>query len=424
MVQPLPDMIARAPHVASSQWADGAYLFSFADGSLFRVSGPTAAIWSALREPVTDVPAFIRSVAGRLGYSEARIVRSIESLHSRELLTFHPAPPLRPVVDHRRSPALLSLWQEALRRCIPFKVNVELTLACNLKCPYCYIHGLPSHRALSTDQILAMISDLAQQGCMFITFTGGEPGLRRDLLTILRSASAAGMVVTLLTNATSFTSEDVEALARIPRLFVEISFHGSTAAHHDGFTGVPGSFESALRNAKEMVAAGIPVVAKLNVTAYNFEDRHETVRRLETEGLPTRVYGDVLPNVAGISTEPWRLSDEQVNQLVRDGVLRPEPRECSAARGKAWVGPDGTVYPCELLREPLGNVQNTPFQEVWSGSPAEEFRKRIVRYIDPPGCQACSVRSHCPRCPAYALLDHGSPLSPAVEACRIARFVG
>lgn len=59
-----------------------------------------------------------------------------------------------------------------------------MTLRCNGKCPFCSIHSLPSSisgEEMTTDQIKGLIDQIADLGVLALSFTGGEPTLRKDL---------------------------------------------------------------------------------------------------------------------------------------------------------------------------------------------------------------------------------------------------
>jgi hypothetical protein len=47
---------------------------------------------------------------------------------------------------------------------------------------------------------------------------------------------------------------------------------------------------------------------------------------------------------------------------------------------------DGTVYPCELLSEPIGNVKEQHPEEIWNSPQAHYWRERIEK-TEP--CRSC-----------------------------------
>src|SRR3712207_8031258 len=79
-------------------------------------------------------------------------------------------------------------WLTARRR--PVLVHFEVTLRCNARCGFCdYWKTDPSARAHE----LASFADAARFfNPMLVTFTGGEPLLRRDLEAIVAPVGGGG----------------------------------------------------------------------------------------------------------------------------------------------------------------------------------------------------------------------------------------
>jgi len=61
--------------------------------------------------------------------------------------------------------------------------------------------------------------------------------------------------------------------------------------------------------------------------------------------------------------------------------------ECLAGTAFFFMTPDGNVFPCPILPEKLGNVEEESFRDIWTSACAASFRARIR---DISNCQ-----SHC-----------------------------
>ncbi|MDD5675574.1 MAG: radical SAM protein [Chitinivibrionales bacterium] len=83
----------------------------------------------------------------------------------------------------------------------PLSVTFSVTDRCNLACAYCSFPERGS-KELSTEQILALIREMAAAGTKRIGFVGGEPLLRNDIGALIAAARTAGMFVSLTTNGT------------------------------------------------------------------------------------------------------------------------------------------------------------------------------------------------------------------------------
>lgn len=74
----------------------------------------------------------------------------------------------------------------------PYKVFLELTYNCNLRCPHCYIQEDLNKREKFRDkkEILNLIDEMEKQGVVELNITGGEATLHPDFLEIIRYATS------------------------------------------------------------------------------------------------------------------------------------------------------------------------------------------------------------------------------------------
>src|ERR1700756_753645 len=74
-------------------------------------------------------------------------------------------------------------------------LRVSLTDRCNLRCSYCMpaegLEGLPREEVLTGDEIVRLVRiGVETLGIREVRFTGGEPLLRRDLVSIIAATAA------------------------------------------------------------------------------------------------------------------------------------------------------------------------------------------------------------------------------------------
>ena len=122
---------------------------------------------------------------------------------------------------------------------MPVLVHFEVTLRFNARCDFCdYWKTEPGAKARE----LASFADAARFfNPMLVTFTGGEPLLRRDLEDLVRSVSAAVRLkyVTLLTHGGMLTAERADSLwqAGVNQFNISLDY---LDARHDQARGIPG----------------------------------------------------------------------------------------------------------------------------------------------------------------------------------------
>ena len=131
----------------------------------------------------------------------------------------------------------------------PFTVAWELTRACALACVHCRAEAQPQRHAeeLTTEEAFAVVDQIASLKPPVLVLTGGDPLMRPDLFEIAERAVGHGLRV-----AVSPTTTKLVTRARLERLrdlgvsMIHVSLDGADAATHDGFRGVPGTYERAM----------------------------------------------------------------------------------------------------------------------------------------------------------------------------------
>jgi MoaA/NifB/PqqE/SkfB family radical SAM enzyme len=128
-------------------------------------------------------------------------------------------------------------WLTARRR--PVLVHFEVTMRCNARCGFCdYWKTDASQR----DEELKSYADAARFfNPMLVTFTGGEPTLRRDLEDLVAEVDRAISLkyVTLITHGAMLTPERARSLwdAGINQFNISLDYLDE---RHDAARGIPG----------------------------------------------------------------------------------------------------------------------------------------------------------------------------------------
>ncbi|MFZ0428011.1 MAG: radical SAM protein [Acidobacteriota bacterium] len=78
-------------------------------------------------------------------------------------------------------------------------------------------------------------------------------------------------------------------------------------------------------------------------------------------------------------------NDYAPEDLAREGLRKG----CGLPWADVVIGFNGDVHPCCVSSRVLGNVLETPFQEIWHGAPYQEFRRRLKSTAPPEECRSC-----------------------------------
>jgi len=215
----------------------------------------------------------------------------------------------------------------------PLRCQWELTCRCNLHCIMCYTDPFnvseQIRQELSTDEIVAIMDELEEAGCLELCLTGGEPLARPDFLEIYTAAKERGFLVTIFTNGTLITTATADHLAAYPPKMVEISFHGLTQPSFDRITAVPGSFERCGRGIELLMERHIPLTLKSLGMTVNRDEVLAIKAWVESLGQAQyKVSMEMRPLLDGSDgSYEYELSEEEIAGIVAaDPQLREEQR--------------------------------------------------------------------------------------------------
>lgn len=153
-------------------------------------------------------------------------------------------------------PVFLAKYAYLTVRQRPVLVHFEVTMRCNARCGFCdYWKTDPSAKATE----LNSFADAARFfNPMVITFTGGEPTLRRDLEEIIQSVNSAVRLkyMTLITHGGMLSPERARSIwkAGINQFNISLDYLDE---RHDVARGIPGLSSKIMRTIPRMREIGI-----------------------------------------------------------------------------------------------------------------------------------------------------------------------
>ncbi len=275
----------------------------------------------------------------------------------------------------------------------PILVHFEVTLRCNAHCNFCDYWKTDSSER---DNELTSYADAARFfNPMMVTWTGGEPTLRRDLEDLVSAVDRAIRVkyMTLITHGGTLTPERAQSLwdAGINQFNISLDFLDE---RHDEARGIPGLVSKIMRNVPAMRERGIDAI-RFNtvIKRSNVRDLVSIVNRAAELGVGVNFscYTDSKNgNDEGvIPASETRLLEEVIAELLafkrkRRGIitnsdyyLEQIPRY---VRGE-------TSEPCRsgirtIHLDPAGYVKRCPDFPV-------DFHWRDFRKYEPVNCNAC-----------------------------------
>lgn len=161
------------------------------------------------------------------------------------------------------------------------------TRRCNLSCVHCYSQSANKNYAgeLSTEEGLALLDDLAEFGSPVVLFSGGEPTLRSDLLTLIEHARKRGMRAVISTNGTLIDETLAGRFAEVGLSYVGISLDGMRQTN-DMFRGLKGAFDRAIAAIHHCQKVGVKVGLRFTINQRNVKDVPDIFQLLTDENIP------------------------------------------------------------------------------------------------------------------------------------------
>jgi radical SAM protein with 4Fe4S-binding SPASM domain len=154
----------------------------------------------------------------------------------------------------------------------PLSVLWDVTYACNLRCRHCLTGWEAARdRELTTAEAEIVIDKLADAKVFTITFSGGEPFVRKDMFRLLCHASKRNIGIKILTNGTLVSKAAIKRLDECNVFSVQISLDGLEKTH-DRLRNKAGAWRKAVQAIERFAEAGYHTVVAPVVTQQNFQE--------------------------------------------------------------------------------------------------------------------------------------------------------
>ena len=309
---------------------------------------------------------------------------------------------------------LLSLSDYAPEMTAPHRMDLMVSAMekdggwhCNQKCLHCYAAGQPMGETpeLSTEQWKTALALLRKANIPQVTFTGGEPTLRSDLVELVQAA--AWFVTRLNTNGRLLTPELCAGLYEASLDSVQVTLYSAEGNIHNQLVGTNG-FNDTVQGIRHAVEAGLIVSVNTPLCSLNTHYA-ETLRFAHSLGVRYATCSGLIPSgsACGQESRATALTPEQLTEVLRQAVDTAEELgmeldftspgwldeetlrslglnlipSCGACLSNMAVTPDGKVVPCQswLSDEPLGDLLHDDWADIWNSPRCAAIRAESAK---------------------------------------------
>ncbi|MBO5245588.1 MAG: putative heme d1 biosynthesis radical SAM protein NirJ2 [Selenomonadales bacterium] len=310
-------------------------------------------------------------------------------------------------------------------------ISWNTTNACNMYCDHCYRDaGFKAEEELNTAEAKTLLDQIAKAGFKIMIFSGGEPLMRPDIIELVEHAVSVGLRPVFGTNGTLITEEMAHKLKKAGAMGMGISLDSLDIEKHNKFRKFPNAWEGAVQGMRNCRKAGLPFQIHTTVMDWNSHELEAITdfavaegavahhffflvptgrgANIEEESLRAKAYEEVLERImkkqqeVSIELKPT-CAPQFMRIAAQMGMKMRFGRGCLAGTSYCIISPRGKVQPCAYLNIPLGDVRETPFDEIWKNN---EVLNELRTLDYKGGCGTCEYKRACGGCRARAAYYH------------------
>ncbi|MBF0571950.1 MAG: radical SAM protein [Candidatus Omnitrophica bacterium] len=277
--------------------------------------------------------------------------------------------------------------------------SIIITYRCNAKCNMCDVWKFPTK---PTDEIgLDIIRKLPEM--FFTNVTGGEPFARQDLPDIIAELRKKTKRIVISTNG-YFTGKIIDLCKKYPDLGIRISIEGQEQSN-DTIRQIPDGYKRTMETLVKLREMGIKDIG-FGMTVQDLNAKDLVPLYEMAKGMGYEFATATLHNSHYFHKWDNKIQDKDVligefRKLVKQLLKSKKPKEwfrayfnyglinyingnlrllpCEMGTNGFFVDPVGDVLVCNGMdkKEPLGNLNNQTWDEIWNGRRADEVRAMV-----------------------------------------------
>lgn len=264
---------------------------------------------------------------------------------------------------------------------------------CNQRCVHCYAAGQvqAEEEELSTSDWKSIIDKLRMIGVPQVTFTGGEPTLREDIIELIEYSK--WFVTRLNTNGIKLDKAFCQELMKASLDSCQITFYSCDEAIHNKLVGV-NEYAKTVEGIDNALEAGINISINTPLCKLN-SDYVSTLEFLNAKGVRYVTCSGIIASGNALLEESTsvQLEKDEIKKVLKDAVeycyshgmeisftspgwIEPEyfkelginEPTCGACLSNMAITPSGKVVPCQsyLSSGDMGDILHENWECIWN----------------------------------------------------------
>ncbi len=335
--------------------------------------------------------------------------------HGLRIMKNFTDPPRLKGLDFTKNQIEIALRNGQILRC-----SIELSKACNLRCPFCYADaGSKTDDELSLQRILLLIQEAKENGAQTITILGGEPLLFPKFKDVVSHVHSIGLTPLIFTNGTLMTPGLADFLYENgASIIVKYNSHENPAIQDDMVGGVVGTFEKIKKTLQILIDKkfNAPIPTRLGIETVMSQKNIVELPKIFRFARENGIYPYIeLITPTGRGKNGTDRIDSGTSKDIFHQLLKIDETEyghtwiphpphvassCNYYFTSVYVQASGKTQPCPGVPIEIGNINQESLRNILDKQRTKQLRD--IRTHIKGKCKSCPMSSFCYGCRSAA----------------------
>ena len=307
-------------------------------------------------------------------------------------------------------------------------VELEITNTCNLNCKHCYVKK-EKKRFMSYNTAKEIIKQCIEMEVYRLVFTGGEPLLHEDLISLAKYAKNKIPSVVLFTNGLLINESNINEMLIFDHIQISIDVPPTEKGQFRINYSDKIEEKVKLLTSKKIVVhlhatlhrsllpyisdlikyannhLGVRIGFNKLVSMDNKELKKECLTPLELKSALSEISYWMNKKGYDVScSDPLLfLVNKKKMQYFKSIKKYGIKGGCTAGIASLYINAEGDVYPCPFIPVLVGNIKNIPLKKLWYKNPI--FNQLRMRRNYDGKCGKCKFVDFCGGCRAVSFYN-------------------